>query len=121
MMEYPFIIYWMTFIGAFVIVFCLLVINAIVKKLGHVFSIMGKSPKDEIILGADMFGRTGYVEDISSCGTKCFIRVGPERWHAELKPGKSEPLRDGEEVNVTGIDGLTLKISPSTRRRYRKK
>ena len=52
-----------------------------------------------------LVGRTAVVSSATQ------VRVAGEIWEARA----DEPLVPGEEVEVTGVDGLTLRVSPRSR------
>jgi membrane-bound serine protease (ClpP class) len=52
-----------------------------------------------------LVGKTAVVS------TPTQVRVAGELWEATSE----EPLVAGEEVEVTGVDGLTLRVSPRSR------
>jgi membrane-bound serine protease (ClpP class) len=54
-----------------------------------------------------LVGKTAVVS------TPTQVRVAGELWEATSE----EPLAAGEEVEVTGVDGLTLSVSPQSRAR----
>jgi membrane-bound serine protease (ClpP class) len=58
------------------------------------------------VSGVDaLVGKTAVVS------TPTQVRVAGELWEATSE----EPLVAGEEVEVTGVDGLTLRVSPRSR------
>ncbi len=57
------------------------------------------------VTGADsIIGSTGTVESVQP---EVFVRVQGELWKADCPDGK---LKEGEEVTVTDIDGLSLTV-----------
>ena len=63
----------------------------------------------EFVLGDDMRGRYGVIEDIGADEEHITIRVGTERWRAEFR-GKEKPAI-GSTVKITGLNGLTLQTT----------
>lgn len=64
------------------------------------------SHRREVVTGAEqMIGATGAVQDWN--GTKGHVLVHGERWKAV----SSHPMMPGQQIQVTGLEGLTLKIA----------
>ena len=63
------------------------------------------------ITGAEgMIGRKGRV--IKALTPKGVVRVGDESWKAQ---SSGEEIETGEEVEVVGVEGLTLKVRSENR------
>jgi membrane-bound serine protease (ClpP class) len=64
------------------------------------------SRRRRTVTGVEAFvGRTAVVSSPTQ------VRVAGELWEAMSE----KPLVTGEEVEVTGVDGLTLRVSPRSR------
>jgi membrane-bound serine protease (ClpP class) len=73
--------------------------------LGRLFSLRGKKPATGY---EEMIGMIGEArEDFDHSGR---VWVHSEQWNAE----SSAPVREGQKVRVTAIDGLKLQVEPVT-------
>ncbi len=70
----------------------------------------GRPRHTDIVLGNDMRGRKATVADVSSCGRAMTVRVGGEYWQAKALGNSSSKCAIGDEVHVSKMDGLTLKV-----------
>ncbi len=68
------------------------------------FKILEAKKKKRRVGGEELIGKTGLV--VESEGTTCLIKIRGEIW----KGRSDEILREGDEVVVTGRDGLTLLV-----------
>lgn len=68
--------------------------------------------RDGLVLGSDMRGRGGVVEGVSACGRNLLVRVGPECWQALFVGSRNRAIHIGDNVRITGVEGLTLKVQP---------
>lgn len=57
---------------------------------------------------AGVAGRSARVT--ARLAPRGYVRLGTERWRAELEPPTAAPAEEGEEVRVLGVEGLTLKV-----------
>jgi len=53
-----------------------------------------------------IIGKSGIVEQDIESDKEGMVKVGYEKWHARSK----ESLKAGEEITVTGINGVTLDV-----------
>ena len=73
--------------------------------LGRLFKLRGKKPATGY---EEMIGMVGEArEDFERSGR---VWVHSEQWNAET----SAPVREGQKVRVTAIDGLKLQVEPAT-------
>ncbi len=72
----------------------------IMYRIGHPTVLYGGVTGSDSIVGS-----TGTVESVAP---EVFVRVQGELWKADCSGGK---LKEGEEVTVTAIDGLSLTVS----------
>ncbi len=59
--------------------------------------------------GAALVGRSAVARD--RLAPRGWVRLGSERWRAELAPG-SAPVEAGAAVRVVAVRGLTLVVEP---------
>jgi len=73
----------------------------------------GKPDHGEMVLGNDMRGRTGKIIGPGQQPGTVIVFVNGERWRGRLaqSANPAEPLAMGEKVKISGIDGLTLKLT----------
>ena len=57
---------------------------------------------------APLVGRTATV--VARLAPRGHVRLGTERWRAELARPSEGPVEEGEPVRVVGLDGLTLVV-----------
>lgn len=76
----------------------------------------GRPRQENVVLGNDMRGRIATVEEINQGSDTVRIRFGSEYWRADVHNSKkTKPLHVGDDVQIVGVDGLTLKVKPVRR------
>ena len=71
----------------------------------------GKPRNPNLLLGMDMRGRAAVIEEISACRQFGKVRIAGEIWNAKFT-GRTIPTNIGDEVKITGLEGLTLMANP---------
>ena len=70
--------------------------------IGESLALLKWSRRRRVVTGVEaLFGKTAVVSTLTQ------VRVAGELWEAR----SDDPLVVGEEVEVTGVDGLTLQVS----------
>ena len=77
-----------------------------------VVSMAERARRRPVVSGSQvMVGATGAV--IEAEGNEGWADVAGERWHVRAAAGAGGALHEGERVRVTGVNGLTLEVSPA--------
>jgi membrane-bound serine protease (ClpP class) len=87
------------------------VVVAAAFEVGEVFFWIRFLRRYRVTTGAEgLVGERGEV--VEACDPTGRVRVRGELWNARCE----EPLGEGRLVRVTGVDGLTLRIEPGSRK-----